>query len=79
MLIFKETKFIKSPFKSEAELENVIVQNYEYLFGPSSLYLPKAKIKTADGGGTIPDGFAIDIAVLLLYAHECTQFVAPTD
>jgi hypothetical protein len=70
MLIFKETKFIKSPFKSEAELENVVVENYEYLFGPSSLYLPKAKIKTADGGGTIPDGFAIDIAQKKWYLVE---------
>ena len=61
MLIFKDTKFIKSPFDNEAELETVIIQNYEYLFGPNSFYLPKAKIKTADGGGTIPDGFAIDI------------------
>jgi RAMA domain-containing protein len=62
MLIFNDTKFIKSPFDNEAELEKVIIQNYEYLFGPNSFYLPKAKIKTADGGGTIPDGFAIDIA-----------------
>lgn len=62
MLIFKDTKFIKTPFNNEAELENVVIDNYEYLFGPSSFYLPKAKIKTADGGGTIPDGFAIDIA-----------------
>lgn len=62
MLIFKDTKFIKSPFNSEAELEKVVIDNYEYLFGPNSFYLPKAKIKTADGGGTIPDGFAIDIA-----------------
>lgn len=62
MLIFNDTKFIKSPFDNEAELEIVIFKNYEYLFGPNSFYLPKAKIKTADGGGTIPDGFAIDIA-----------------
>ncbi len=61
MLIFKDTKFIKSPFDNEAELEQVVVDNYEYLFGPNSFYLPKAKIKTADGVGTIPDGFAIDI------------------
>ncbi len=62
MLIFKETRYIKSPFNNEAELERVIVENYEYLFGPSSFYLTKSKIRTADGGGTIPDGFAIDIA-----------------
>lgn len=70
MLIFKDTKFIKSPFDSEAELEQVIVDNYEYLFGPNSLYLPKAKIKTADGVGTIPDGFAIDISQMRWYLVE---------
>ncbi len=70
MLIFKDTKFIKSPFDSEAELEQVIVDNYEYLFGPTSFYLPKAKIKTADGGGTIPDGFAIDIGQRKWYLVE---------
>ena len=70
MLIFRNTKFIKSPFDSEAELEQVIVDNYEYLFGPTSFYLPKAKIKTADGVGTIPDGFAIDIGQRKWYLVE---------
>lgn len=70
MLIFKDTKFIKSPFDNEAELEQVIVDNYEYLFGPTSFYLPKAKIKTADGVGTIPDGFAIDIGLKKWYLVE---------
>jgi hypothetical protein len=70
MLVFKDTKFIKSPFNSESELEKVIVQNYEYLFGPNSFYLPKSRIKTADGGGTIPDGFAIDIAQRKWYLVE---------
>lgn len=70
MLIFKDAKFIKSPFDSEAELEQVIVDNYEYLFGPTSFYLPKAKIKTADGVGTIPDGFAIDIGQKKWYLVE---------
>ena len=70
MLIYKDTKFIKSPFDSEAELEQVIIDNYEYLFGPTSFYLPKAKIKTADGAGTIPDGFAIDIGQKKWYLVE---------
>jgi hypothetical protein len=70
MLIFKDTKFIKAPFDSEAELEQVIVNNYEYLFGPTSFYLPKAKIKTSDGVGTIPDGFAIDIGQKKWYLVE---------
>lgn len=70
MLILNDTKFIKSPFNSEAELEQVIINNYEYLFGPTSFYLPKAKVKTADGGGTIPDGFAIDIGQRKWYLVE---------
>lgn len=70
MLIFRDSKFVKSPFDSEAELEKVVVQNYEYLFGPNSFYLPKARIRTADGGGTIPDGFAIDIAQKKWYLVE---------
>ena len=70
MLIFKESKFIKSPFNSEAELEKVVVDNYEYLFGPDSFYLPKTLIKTADGAGTIPDGFAIDIGERKWYVVE---------
>ncbi|MDL2255654.1 hypothetical protein LJC38_03625 [Parabacteroides sp. OttesenSCG-928-K15] len=70
MIIFKDTKYREAPFNSEAELEQVIVDNYEYLFGPTSIYLPKAKIKTSDGAGTIPDGFAIDIALKRWYIVE---------
>ncbi len=70
MLIFKEAKFIKSPFDSESELEQVIVDNYEYLFGPDSFYLPKTLIRTSDGAGTIPDGFAIDLGERKWYMVE---------
>jgi hypothetical protein len=62
MLISSTTRFVQAPFDSEAELENVVVQNYEYIFGPSSIYLPKGKISTPDGAATIPDGFAFDVA-----------------
>ena len=70
MLILKDRKFIKSPFDNEAELEQVIIDNYEHVFGPSSIYLPKKKIKTGDGAGTIPDGFAIDLASKKWYLVE---------
>lgn len=70
MLIFKDIKFIKSPFDNELELEKVVVDNYEYLFGPDSFYLPKTLIKTADGAGTIPDGFAIDLGQKKWYVVE---------
>jgi hypothetical protein len=62
MLISSSTRFVQAPFDSETELDNVVVQNYEYIFGPSSIYLPKGKISTPDGAATIPDGFAFDVA-----------------
>jgi hypothetical protein len=61
MLLLGERKFLKTPFVNENELEQVVMANYEYIFGSSSLYLPRAKIVTADGSGTIPDGFVVDI------------------
>ena len=70
MLIFNETKFVKTPFANEAELEAVVIKNFEFLFGPNSIFLPKTLIKTANGGGTIPDGFAIDIAQEKWYLVE---------
>lgn len=70
MLIVKDRIFIKTPFANEQELEQVVVDNYEYIFGPTSIYLPKALIKTGDGTGTIPDGFAIDLASKKWYLVE---------
>ena len=70
MLVFKDKKFIKAPFENEAELEKVVIDNYEYLFGPDSFYLPKTLIRTADGAGTIPDGFAIDLGQKKWYVVE---------
>lgn len=70
MLKFNDTKFIKSPYGSEAELEKIVEENYEYLFGPSAFYLTKTLIRTSDGIGTIPDGFAIDLEKKKWYIVE---------
>ena len=70
MLISNERKYINTPFLNEDELEQVVIDNYEYIFGPNSIYLPKILIKTPDGFGTIPDGFAIDLASEKWYLVE---------
>ena len=62
MIIQGNTKFINAPFSSEEELETVVQANAELIFGPDSVYLPKAIIRTSGGTGTVPDGFVIDIA-----------------
>ena len=61
MLIIDDRKFVLTKFDTEDELEGVVVANAEYIFGPASIYLPKSLIRTADGTGTIPDGYAIDL------------------
>jgi len=84
MLILEDKKYIKAAFTSEDELEQVVVKNYEFIFGPSSVYLPKKLIKTSDGFGTIPDGFAIDLASKKWYLveaellkHQVWSHIAP--
>lgn len=84
MIIYNDKKFCNNTFSNENELEIVVKNNYEHLFGPSSLYLPKAKISTNSGAGTIPDGFAIDIENKKWYiveaevgAHNVWNHIAP--
>ena len=70
MIILDDKKLIEAKFRNEQELEDVVVANSEHFFGPTSVFIPKAKIKTADGTGTIPDGFAIDLASRSWYVVE---------
>lgn len=70
MIILDDRKLIETKFKDEQEIEDLIVANSEHFFGPSSVFIPKAKIKTKDGFGTIPDGFAVDISSRVWYVVE---------
>jgi hypothetical protein len=62
VLILRDRKFVEAALDSEEELERVVVANSDYLFGPSSIYFPKALMRTTDGSGTIPDGFVVDLS-----------------
>lgn len=75
MLILDEQKFIKTNFENEEELEQVVINNFEYLFGPSSIYLPKKMIRTEEGFGTIPDGFVIDLSLKKWYIVEAELLI----
>ncbi len=62
--------FIEADFDNEQELEDVVTANAEYFFGSSSIFVSKKLIKTKDGFGTIPDGFALDLASKNWYIVE---------
>ncbi|MAT75463.1 hypothetical protein CMK14_10025 [Candidatus Poribacteria bacterium] len=57
MLIIDDRQFVLTKFDSEAELERVVIENAEYIFGPSSIYFPKFLIRTTDGTSTVPDSY----------------------
>jgi hypothetical protein len=62
MIIVADKKYVAAAFDDEEEIERVVLENAEYIFGADSIMLPKSLISSADGFGTIPDGFAIDFS-----------------
>jgi len=70
MIILEDRKLIEAKFADEQELEDLIIANSEHFFGPSSIFVSKKKIKTKDGFGTIPDGFAVDLSTRIWYIVE---------
>lgn len=70
MIILNDRKFIETRFNDEREIEDLVAANSEHFFGPSSIMIPKRMIETKDGFGTIPDGFAVDIASRVWYVVE---------
>jgi len=70
MIILQDRKLIDAKFTNEQEIEDLVIANSEHFFGPASVLIPKTKIKTKDGFGTIPDGFAVDLASRVWYVVE---------
>ncbi|MCB1315161.1 MAG: hypothetical protein KDK27_04360, partial [Leptospiraceae bacterium] len=70
MLIFGERHFLETEFDNESEIEAIVFKKYEYLFGPGSFVIPRAKIKTEQGSASIPDGFIIDLETKNWYVVE---------
>src|SRR5437588_9109817 len=61
MLVGSNEVYIKAAFDSEAELEQVVADNQEVLFGAASLFLAKSSLSTLGGKVTIPDGVVINL------------------
>jgi hypothetical protein len=61
MLVGSGSQYVRASFENEAEIEQVVHDYAELLFGSASIYLPKTRITTIAGKGTIPDGCVIDL------------------
>jgi hypothetical protein len=73
VLIGSKFKYVKVAFENEGEIEKVVTENAELLFGSYAIFLPKAKITTIGGKGTIPDGIVIDLASKNWYLVEAER------
>src|SRR5262245_19117841 len=73
MLVGKGIRFVRASFENEAEIERVVQDFSELLFGSASIYLPKQKITTLGGRGTIPDGCVIDLEREQWYVVEAER------
>ena len=61
MLVQGERQYLQTPSENETEIEQVVIDNADFIFGPGSIYLPKRLMRTLDDHGTVPDGFVVDI------------------
>jgi hypothetical protein len=72
------TVYSRIEFRSEEEVENVVLDNFRLLFGDYSILLPKGLITTPGGKGTIPDGIIINFEEDVWYILEVERGIHGT-
>lgn len=79
ILIKDGVKYIPHTYGSEDELEGMIFEHYEDIFGKNSVILSKQnkKITTKSGIGTIPDAFVLSIEEKKWYIIEVELVTHP--
>lgn len=62
-IYFNGKKYIKTNFKNESDLEDMVCDNAKRLFGEKTIYIDaKRKINSGELGKTIPDGLLFDLS-----------------
>jgi len=70
-------KYLPYKYKNEEELEKMIIEHYKEIFGEDSILLPKQRIQTSAGFGTIPDAFVLSLREKRWYVIEVELSVHP--
>jgi len=78
MLVGGNEVYIEAAFDNEEEIEKVVLDNAEALFGSASLYLPKSSVATLGGRVTVPDGIVINLQTNQWYIVEAEMAVHGT-
>lgn len=70
LLLKDGVKYLSYQYKDEAELEQMVIDHYEVIFGKNAVLFKKQKISAHSGIGTIPDGFVLLIDERKWYVVE---------
>ena len=70
MLILENKVYYRDKFENEQELEKLVIDHYDKLFGKHTIYLPQVMIADAAGTSSIPDGIAVDLKNKRWYVVE---------
>src|SRR2546428_13550259 len=73
MLVGSGVQYVPASFTDEAEIEKLVQDQAEFLFGSGSIFLPKTKAETGGGKSTVPDGFVIDLERACWYLVEAER------
>ncbi len=85
LLLKDGVKYLPYKYKDEPELEQMVVDHSESIFGEDSIFLYKRRMQTLSGKATVPDGFVlftegkewcvveVELASHDLYDHIVTQ------
>src|SRR5574337_1499823 len=74
MIVAGANKYFRTPFNNEMEIETVVKDYAEYLFGSSILFIPKSKITTSTVKYGSPEPTKLlcvssSAMILLTYGH----------
>lgn len=62
-IYFNGKKYVKTNYKNESDLEDLVCENAKRLFGEKTIYIDaKRKINSGELGKTIPDGLLFDLS-----------------
>jgi hypothetical protein len=78
LLVSPSEIYTKAAFENEAEIERVVQDYAEQLFGASIVYLPQTRLSTIGGRGTVPDAIVVDVASGEWYLVEAERGVHGT-
>ncbi len=78
MLVNQQESLHRAPFDNEAEIERVVQDFVDRIFGPNIVYLPQTRIATIGGKGSVPDAVVIDVESRTWYIVEAERAVHGT-